>query len=113
LFGICKKYEARVYEDGDDAVGVLGLVCMKDRRAFACPERFDCPILNDDFDVDWFEVKEKTKKCPRCGRDLELTRIVLPDGTEHGWSYCHSYSFNEALKGFPNGFCDYSENVEA
>lgn len=58
LVGFCKKYNAKVYEDGDDAVGCYGFVCMKDGRAFVCPEEDHCPILRDDFDVDWFEFVE-------------------------------------------------------
>lgn len=58
LAGFCKKYNTKVYADGNDAVGSIGFVCTKDGKTFSCPEADSCPILSDDFDVDWFEFAE-------------------------------------------------------
>jgi hypothetical protein len=57
LVGFCKKHQVFVYEYGNDAVGGIGFYCkrMSDKIVFDCPDRERCPILNEDFDADWFE----------------------------------------------------------
>jgi|Deesub1362B_J571_1020462.scaffolds.fasta_scaffold00101_36 hypothetical protein len=55
LAGFCKKHNAKVYADGNDAVGTVGYICTRGGKAFSCPEADRCPVLDDDFDVTWFE----------------------------------------------------------
>jgi len=54
----------------------------------------------------------KYKVCPKCGDELKLIEVILPDGSILEYIYLHPYMYELSSEQHDGNMCDYIERYD-